>query len=57
MIREDEMYLQLKKSMEEYDKDFNGALRRAEEIAEDERRRAAKEIGNWRTLERFGLIL
>lgn len=57
MGREDEIYLQLKKSMEEYDKDFNGALRRAEEIAEDEWRRAQQEIGNWKNLERFGLIL
>lgn len=57
MRQEDDIYLKIKKSMEEYDLDFNGALRRSEEIAEDERLRAVHEIDNWKKLERFGLII
>lgn len=40
-----------------YDKDFCGALRRSEEIAEDERRLAEQEISNLELLESFGVVL
>ncbi len=56
-LQEEQIYLQLKKCMEEYDADFKGALRRAEQIAEDERAHAEQASKNWEILERFGLIL
>lgn len=55
--QEEQIYLQLKKCMEDYDMDFEGALRRSEEIAEDERKRAEQASRDWEVLERFGLIL
>lgn len=56
-IQEDRVYLQLKRGMEEYDQDFAGALRRSEEIARDEMRRAQESTKNWAILEGFGTIL
>ncbi len=57
MIQEEKIYLELKKNMQEYNRDFYGAIRRAEEIAEDERRYAEQEIGNLEMLESFGVVL
>lgn len=56
-MKEEQIYLQLKKCMEEYNADFEGALRRSEEIAEEERKRAEQASRDWEVLERFGLIL
>ena len=57
MIQEERIYLELKINMRLYDKDFCGALRRSEEIAEDERRLAEQEISNLELLESFGVVL
>lgn len=57
MLQEEKIYLELKKNMQGYDKDFCGALRRSEEIAEAERRFAEQEIGNLEILESFGVVL
>ncbi len=57
MSQKEKIYLELKKNMQGYDKDFCGALRRSEEIAEAERRFAEQEIGNLEMLESFGVVL
>lgn len=54
---EEKVYLELKKNMQSYDKDFRGALRRSEEIAEAERLFAEQEIGNLERLKSFGVVL
>ncbi len=56
-LQEEQIYRQLKKCMDEYNTDFAGALRRSDEIAEDERKRAEQAGRDWEALERFGLIL
>ncbi|MDE7197278.1 MAG: hypothetical protein K2O15_00180 [Lachnospiraceae bacterium] len=53
----DKIYLQFKRGMEEYDRDFEGALRRSDEIAKDEMLRAQENTKNWEILEGFGTIL
>lgn len=54
---EDKIFLQLKKNMQEYDRDYLGAIKRAEEIAEYERKNAEWELGKIEVLEHFGVIL
>ena len=56
LAREMDFFLQLKKRMDEYNSDFEGAVRRSAEIEEDDRIRAEQEIQNWEILERFGMI-
>lgn len=56
-LQEERIYQQLKKCMDEYNADFAGALRRSDEIVEDERKRAEQASRDWEALERFGLIL
>ncbi len=53
----DQIYFQIKKAMEEYDRDFEAALRRSDEIARDEMLHAQRNTQNWEILERFGTIL
>ncbi len=53
----DQIYLQIKKAMEDYDRDFEAALRRSDEIAEDEMLHAQRNTKNWEILEGFGAIL
>lgn len=53
----DQVYFQIKKAMEEYDRDFEAALRRSDEIARDEMLHAQRNTQNWEILERFGTIL
>lgn len=53
----DQIYLQIKKAMEEYDRDFEAALRRSDEIAKAEMLHAQRNTQNWEILERFGAIL
>lgn len=53
----EQVYFQIKKAMEEYDKDFEGALRRSDEIVKDEMLHAQRNTQNWDILERFGTIL
>lgn len=53
----DQVYFQIKKAMEEYDRDFEAALRRSDEIAKDEMLHAQRNTQNWEILERFGTIL
>lgn len=53
----DQIYLQIKRAMEEYDRDFEAALRRSDEIAKDEMLHAQRNTQNWEILERFGTIL
>lgn len=57
MLQEEKIYLELKKNMQGFDKDFYGALRRSEEIAEAERIFAEQEVGNLEILESFGVVL
>lgn len=52
-----QVYFQIKKAMEEYDRDFEAALRRSDEIAKDEMLHAQRNTQNWEILERFGTIL
>lgn len=56
-LQEEQIYQQLKKCMDEYNADFEGACRRSEEIVEDERKRAEQASKDWKALEGFGLIL
>lgn len=53
----DQIYFQIKRAMEEYDRDFEAALRRSDEIAKDEMLHAQRNTQNWEILERFGTIL
>lgn len=53
----DQIYFQIKRAMEEYDRDFEAALRRSDEIARDEMLHAQRNTQNWEILERFGTIL
>lgn len=55
-LQEEQIYQRIKKCMDEYNTDFEGARRRSEEIMEDERKRAEQAGRDWKTLERFGLI-
>lgn len=54
---EEKVYLEWKKNMQSYDKDFHGALKRSEEIAEAERIFAQQEMENLENLNRFGVVL
>lgn len=56
LTREKKFFLQLKKRMDEYNSDFEEAVRRSAEIEESDRMRAEQEIQNWEILERFGMI-
>lgn len=56
LAQDNEVFLQLKKRMDAYNSDFEGAIRRSAEIDEDDRMRAEQEIINWEILERFGMI-
>lgn len=53
----DQIYLRIKKAMEDYDNDFEAALRRSDEIAKDEMLHAQQNTRNWEILEGFGTIL
>lgn len=57
MLPEEKIYLELKKNMQGFDRDFCGALQRSEEIAEAERRFAEQEVENLEILESFGVVL
>lgn len=56
LVQENEIFLQLKQRMDEYNSDFARAVQRSSEIDEDDRVRAEQEITNWEILERFGMI-
>lgn len=56
LVQENDVFLQLKKRMDEYNSDFERAVQRSAEIEEDDRMRAEQEINNWEILERFGMV-
>lgn len=56
IVQENDVFLQLKKRMDEYNSDFERAVQRSAEIEEDDRMRAEQEINNWEILERFGMV-
>jgi len=56
-MSEEMFFAQLKQRMKDYDEDYNGARKRSEEIAAEDRIIAVKRSNDLNALERFGVIM